>query len=177
MLHAWFWQNFPDILICPLINITGKFSRRSPSVCLCLTSPTIFPKHLANERNPNLTFDLPRSPQNNDPSSSTAFKSECSLSWRETAEPSGRTAFLTDTANYVVMFLSLHCFVFCLFLVIHAPAHNLLTYIFLIMFFIYIFPLSLLFQVLSYLFFSGRRKISFDLICPTYTWIMFTTIL
>lgn len=71
-------------------------------------------------------------------------------------------------------FFSFHSFFFSLsifghFFSLHAPAHNLLTYWFLFLY--HLSPLSLPFQLLSYLF-SGRRNISFHLIFPTHTWIM-----
>lgn len=101
-----------------LIIITGAvFQKVAISVFGCLISPTAFPKHFANERNQTFPFD---------PSSSSGFNLRSSLSWRQTAEPSGRTAFLQtlptkcgDVSFFILTLFRL--LFFCHSFSLHAP--------------------------------------------------------
>lgn len=113
------------------------------SVFGCLISPTTFPKHFANERNQTFPFDPLTGPQNNDPSSSSGFNLRSSLSWRQTAEPSGRTAFLQtlptkcgDVSFFILTLFHL-LFFFCHSFSLHAP---LTTYQPIDLYFSIIFP-------------------------------------
>lgn len=124
--------------------MTGTvFQKVAISVFGCLISLTTFPKHFANERNPTFPFDPLTGPQNNDPSSSSGFNLRSSLSRRQTAEPSGRTAFLQtlptkcgDVSFFYPHIVSSSVF-FCHSFSLHAP---LTTYRPIDLYFSIIFP-------------------------------------
>lgn len=118
VLHSRFWQSVLGISSCPLRIDSGKFSRRSAFLYLCLPTSTNYPKHLVTDWFLTLTFDLPTSPQNNDPFSSTLYKLKSSLLRGDTVEPSGTTTFLkTQPAKHVdvtFFYFSFDWFVICL---------------------------------------------------------------